>query len=118
METCLHKSCGNEKKVWLPADNFGTDMLLHPWCIHCGIIKNISDDRGRKLGYWMNILSRIGNKYSLKQVQKRCIAKELTELEGFNDYYFIRGSTQKQIFTNIIKKYCKINENALKSYFY
>jgi hypothetical protein len=118
MEPCPHSSCGREKKVWLPMDHFDNDIDLHPWCIHCGVIKNISDDRGRKLGYWMNILSRISRRYSLKQVQRRCIAKNLVECEGFDDLYFIKWSVQKQLFMTVVNKYSKIDLNSLESFIY
>ena len=119
MVKCLHKSCGREKRVWLPtSDYYGRDLELHPWCVHCGVVKNISDDRAHKLGYWMNILSKIADRFSLKQVQKRCIAKELAAYEWFDDNYFINGSAQKALFKNIVKKYCKINTNSIESFFY
>ena len=116
---CNHISIGREKWTWLPVVNHaGADVRPHPWCVHCGVVKNISEDRAYKLGYWMNILSRIADRFSLKQVQKRCIANELTRYEGFNDNYFVCGSIQKQIFLNIIKKYSKINIKAVESFIY
>ncbi len=119
MANCVHRSCGRDKRVWLPlSDHSVADVKLHPWCIDCGVVKNISDDRGHKLGYWMNILSKISDSFSLKQVQKRCIATELASYEWFNDKYFVSGSSQKALFKNIVKKYCKINVNSLESFFY
>ncbi|MFW6173105.1 MAG: hypothetical protein ACOC5T_05115 [Elusimicrobiota bacterium] len=119
MTNCLHISCGREKKVWLPVrDHSGADVNLHPWCVHCGVVKNISDDRARNLGYWMNILSKISRRFSFKQVQKRCIAKELASHEWFNDTYSITGYSQKELFKNIVAKYCNINVNTIESFFY
>jgi hypothetical protein len=92
--------------------------VLHPWCIHCGAVKNISDGKGKKLGYWMNILAKINERYSLKQVQKRNISRELVSNEIFNDIYFINCSAQTTIFKNIVKKYCKINTNSIDSLIY
>lgn len=119
MAKCPHMSCGRDKRVWLPASNYsGTDVKLHPWCIHCGVVKNISDDNAHKLGYWMNILSKIADRFSLKQVQKRLIAKELTSHELFSDTYGITGFPQKELFKKIVKKYCKNNVNSIESFFY
>jgi hypothetical protein len=119
MTKCFHRNCDRDKRIWVPLNNHsGADVKLHPWCMDCGVIKNISDDRGRKLGYWMNTLSKIAASFSLKQVQKRCIAKELASYEWFNDNYFISGSAQKIIFKNIVKKYCNINVNSIDSFFY
>ena len=121
MTLCFHESCGRESKVWLPlptGDHFRTDVKLHPWCKHCGLVKNISDDRSHVLGYWMNILSRIADRFSLKQIQKRLIAKELTSHKWFNDTYGITGFSQKELFKNIVKKYCNINAQSIDSFIY
>jgi len=112
-------SCDREKRIWLhDANHSGADIRLHPWCVHCRVVKNITDDKGFKLGYWMNILSKIANRYSLKQVQTRCIAKELASHELFNDIYIINSSAQKMIFINIMKKYCKITIRSIDSFIY
>lgn len=121
MTLCFHESCCQENKVWLPLptnDHFRTDVKLHPWCKHCGLVKNISEDRAHKLGYWMNILSKIADHFSIKQIHKRLIAKELTSHELFNDTYSITGFSQKELFKKIVKKYCKINLNSIESFFY
>ncbi len=112
-------SSGREKWVWLPADvHSGADVRSHPWCVHCGVVKNISDDRAHKLGYWMNILSKITDRFSIKQVQKRLTAKELTSHELFNDIYGITGFSQKELFKNIVAKYCNINAQSIDSFIY
>ena len=118
---CSHKSCGRESNVWLPLildDRYGTDVRLHPWCIHCGLVKNISNDRAHEIGYWMNILSRIAYQFSFKQIQKRLIAKELTSNKYFNDSYVITGFSQKELFKKIVKKYCNINAQSIDTFIY
>ena len=94
MTSCSHTSCNKDKRIWLPEGSYTrSDVKLHPWCINCGTVKNISDDRGHKLGYWMNVLSNIANRFSLKQVQKRCIAKDLLAHEHFNDDSKVRHTS-------------------------
>jgi hypothetical protein len=41
---CIHESCGSIDKVWLPfvVDNRINGLKPHPYCIHCGAVKNIS----------------------------------------------------------------------------
>ena len=113
---CSHKSCGLENRVWLhTSDGFRTEIALHPWCIHCGLVKNISDDKARKLGYWINILSIISERFSLKQVQKRIISKEIVAHQCFNDNYGITGSMQKELFKKIVKKYCNVDMHSIDS---
>jgi len=114
---CLHKSCSYEDRIWLPIrDDLSSDAVLHPWCINCGLIKNISDDRSRKIGYWMNILSKISNRFSITQCQKRLIANEITASNEFGDTYGITGFSQKEMFIKIIKKYCNINHNTIDAF--
>lgn len=121
MTVCSHESCSRENKQWLPmsTDNYQRDdVKLHPWCIHCGLVKNISDDRPHELGFWMNNLSKIADQFYLKQVQKRLISKELNSNKLFNDYYGITGSSQKNLFKKIVKKYCNINDRSIDSLIY
>ena len=119
MPLCSHKSCGLEHRVWLPSTSYsGSEVKKHSWCIHCGLVKNISDDRPHKLGHWMNILSNIIQGFSLKRVQARLIAKELSSHIYFNDTYGITGSSQKELFKKIVKQYCSIDERSIDSFIY
>ena len=81
-------------------------------------MKNITEDKAKKIGYWINILSMLTNHYSLKQVQKRGICMELANHEGFNDTYGVTGSYQKILFKNIIKKYSNIDSKIVDSLVY
>ena len=119
MPKCLHISCSRDKRIWIHLDNQSSkEVKLHPWCINCGVVKNISDDKSRKLGHWVNVLSRISKSFSLKQVQKHRIVQELASHELFNDEYFISGNSQKALFIKIVKKYCHIKGNSLESFIY
>lgn len=121
MISCNHENCGWEKRIWIPSrERLTYEAILHPWCKHCGVIKNISDDQPKKLGYWMNILSRTADHFSLKQVQKRLIAQDLNSHECFDDLYGITGSTQKEVFIKTMIKYCglRINTNTIDSFIY
>ena len=116
MNQCCHTECGREDRVWLPSlDIRYGDMEKHPWCKICGVVKNISDDRPKKIGYWMNKLSFISNKLSLKQCQKRLIAKEIESCECFQDMFGTFGSDQKKMFIKIISKSANIRSIDIKS---
>jgi len=97
-------------------NNRGAEVALHPWCIHCGLVKNISDDKSRKIGYWINVLSKISNRFSITQSQKRLIVKELMTYEEFEDPYGITSYSQRELFFKIIKKHCNINTHNLNSF--
>ena len=114
---CLHISCGTKEKVWLPFESQGLQhgYRPHPYCIHCGSIKNISSDKIRNIGYYINVLSKLAKQSNeIKEVQKRLIIIELSNLDYFEDSYLTRDS-QEIIFIKIVKKYSSISENQIYS---
>ena len=110
--TCNHKICGSIQKVWLPFENKGLmkGLKSHPYCILCGTVKNISSDRARPLGYYMNILSAL----PVTKVQVRLVAKDMEELGGFDDVFSMSSFMQEQIFINTVKKYSGLSEHTIK----
>ncbi len=118
MITCKHESCGREARVWLPTDSIASEVVLHPWCKHCGIVKNISDDRPKNIGYWMNNLAKISNQFSLKKVQIRLVSKYLEAHNYFNDLYGITGSAQCEVFIKTVYRICKISKHSIDSLIY
>ena len=119
MVSCHHNSCGREEKIWLPtSSSFRSEAALHPWCLHCGLVKNISDDRPYKIGYWMNVLSRVAQRFSITQCQKRLMAKELELHTCFSDPYGITGSSQKEAFLKIVGKYSGLQLSNIDTLIY
>lgn len=114
---CVHTSCSSENMEWLPLKNDGvSEVVPHPWCIKCGMVKNISFDRAKKMGYWTNILARISRQFKAAQAQKRLVAKELERYDGFDDIYSMTLTSQQQIFVNIVKKYFNLRERTIYSF--
>lgn len=111
--TCDHKLCGNIQKVWLPYVVRGhlRGLKSHPYCLKCGAVKNISSDRAKSIGYFMNILSNL----SLSKVQTRLIAKDMEDLGDFDDAFSASSYVQEQIFINLVKKYSGLSEYIIKS---
>jgi len=107
MANCNHKSCGAAEKVWLPYEyeEKSRGLKPHSYCIHCGIVKNISDYKAKPMGYYTNILARLG----ITKVQIRLIVKEL-ENRDFDDTYSMTKSEQEKIFSSVVKKYCKVSD--------
>ena len=111
---CSHKSCGSEEKIWLPVRNDGkSEMAPHPWCVRCGIIKNISCDKAKRKGHWLNILSFISHHFNVAQAQKRLVVKELESYDGFDDVYAMTYSSQQKIFVDAVKKYFRLREETI-----
>ncbi len=111
---CEHES---NKKDWAKMQN-GV-MKLHPFCNGCGTLKNVSSDRGKKLSYFVIALSRLrkilGEKgYKVSEAQIRLIVKELSEIEGFDDVWWITFSRQREIFIQTVRKYIKVSRELLE----
>ena len=105
---CLHES--SAERDWLPMEN----GLLgnHVFCKKCGIVKTLSSDRGKNIGYFINSLSNLRSYmerkgYRISQSQVRLILKEFEE-KGFCDVYSTTFSRQKEGFIRIVRKYIKI----------
>lgn len=92
----------------------------HPYCISCGVVKNISSDRGKGLGYFANVLANLkryleGRGYKISQAQIRLILKELEKMD-VDDVYSITFSKQKEIFINLTTKYVKVRRELVEQF--
>ncbi|RLI81589.1 hypothetical protein DRP04_05750 [Archaeoglobales archaeon] len=115
MSLCIHES---NKKDWAKMQN-GV-MKLHPYCNKCGTLKNVSSDRGKKIGYFVMTLSKLRRVlerrgYKISEAQIRLIVKELSETEGFDDIWWITFSKQKEIFIQTVRKYIRVSRELLES---
>ena len=56
MSGCEHKISGSREKIWLTYYFEGRERGLkpHPYCIECGLIKNLSSEKPLSIGYFMN----------------------------------------------------------------
>ncbi len=112
---CVHES---NRKDWAKMQN-GV-MRHHPYCNKCGTLKNVSSDRGKKISYFIMALSRLRKVlnergYKVSEAQIRLIVKELSEVEGFDDTWWITFSKQKEIFIQIVRKYIKVSRELLEA---
>jgi hypothetical protein len=77
-------------------------------------VKNLSSEKPREIGHYMNVVSDIGKTIKISQAQVRLIALELNELE-FGDRYTIDRYTQEKLFIEIVKKYLNLSEQRIQS---
>jgi len=114
MTSCEHKSCSSTEKVWLPYYYEGRDRGLkpHPYCMACGLIKNLSSNKPHAIGYYMNMLSELGEFYKITQVQIRLIVHEF-ESQGLSDSYGMDRPQQEKLFMDIARKYINVPERVL-----
>ncbi len=85
----------------------------HPYCSECGVIKNLSPERPREIGYYVNVLVALGKDYKIAQVQKRLVALEMQRLE-LDDKYALDRHQQEKLFIEIVKKYVNVPEVILR----
>jgi len=117
---CDHIDCGNDEKVWLPyfVKEHQKGLKPHPFCIRCGSVKNIGSDRAVGRGYFMNVISRIEKHLQIPgaSVRMRLAAKELENMEEFDDAYTMSRYAQERIFIGVIKKYYQIPDRTIQQF--
>ena len=115
MTNCEHECCGTGEKVWLPYEfeGRGRGLKPHSYCIHCGVVKITSHDRAKRMGYYTNILARLG--ITNLEVQIRLIVKELERMD-FDDAYSTTRSEQEGLFIDAVKKHSKVREDTIRAF--
>lgn len=113
---CKHKDAID--KDWLPSEN-GT-IKLHPHCEFCGLVKNITSDKAKRIGYFENAIGKLKEdlkkrNYNVTQVQTRLIIQELEE-NNINEIYSNSFSNQKKMFSEVVSKYIKVNKDFVLKY--
>lgn len=117
---CEHKDCGSKEKVWLEflVKENPRGLKTHPYCIKCGMVRNVGSDKALSSGYYINALSHMEKHLKIpgSNVRMRLVAKELEKIEDFDDAYSMSKYIQDRTFTNIVKKYYHIPESVIQSY--
>jgi hypothetical protein len=85
------------------------ELKPHPYCIDCGLVKSLSSDKPRSIGYYMNILSEINKFYKITKVQIRLVAHEFEKL-GLDHSYGLNRAQQEMLFIDIVKKFVNVPE--------
>jgi len=107
MAHCKHESCGAAEKVWLTYEfeDRCRGLRPHSYCIHCGVVQNVSSDRAKPMGYYTNILAKM----PITKVQMRLIIKDL-EGRNVDDIYSMTMPEQEKVFSSVVQKYCNASE--------
>jgi hypothetical protein len=114
MSGCEHKISGNKEKVWLPYYYEGRDRGLkpHPYCMECGLIKNLSSEKPRGLGFFMNVIAALGKRHKIAQVQIRLIALEMERL-SLEDKFGMDRLQQETLFIEITTRILNVPKRAV-----
>ncbi|NPV62359.1 MAG: hypothetical protein HPY61_06990 [Methanotrichaceae archaeon] len=115
MSDCDHKSCGSTEKAWLPYYYQGRARGLkpHPFCAECGLVKNLSSDRPREIGFFLNVLAELGKHYKIAAVQTRLMVLEM-ERQAMDDGYGMDRMQQEELFVDIAVRMLNVPERALR----
>jgi len=114
---CSHETSG--EGVWYVGDE-GV-FRPTPVCCKCGTLKNVSIDRGKGIGFYINILAEMRRRleketFKVSDSQIRLIINEIKKADGFDDTYWIRGSIQKSIFIKSVQKYSTLSTAFIESF--
>lgn len=114
MSGCEHRISGSKEKVWLPYYYEGRDRGLkpHPYCTECGLIKNLSSERPKGLGFFMNVIAELGKRHKIAQVQIRLIALEMERL-SLEDKFGMDRMQQEKLFIEITTRILNVPERAV-----
>jgi hypothetical protein len=117
---CDHIDCGNTENVWLPYIVREQPIILksHPFCIRCGMVKNIGSDRAIGRGYFINVISQMEKHLKIpgSSVRMRLVVKDLEKIEDFDDGYSMSKYAQEKVFINIVKKYYQIPDRTIQQF--
>ena len=114
MSDCVHKNCGTREKVWLPYLYQGRERGLkpHPYCAECGLVKNLSSERPRQIGYFINLITELGKHHKIAKVQIRLMVLEMQN-QSLNDSYGMDRQQQEKLFVEIAKRCLNVPERAI-----
>ena len=117
---CDHIECASIEKVWLPhlLGEHPKGLKSHPFCIRCGMIKNIGPDKAKGKGYFINVISKIEKHIKIpgSTVRMRLVVKELEKIEDFSDLFSMSKYNQDKVFISIIKKYYQIPNRIIQQF--
>jgi len=130
---CIHKPVSHQDAVWLPPDDKHDSHIpaqRRIFCLGCGNIKYQGSDRAKKLGFFMNLISRINEQVNKEQrrgvkelrpiteVQKRLLIREMEANEVFMDTWMSTRKLQISVFRKILRRHCpKLTDTLIDTAF-
>jgi len=109
---CAHEDCGHRERIYSPpADKRITRVPVqrYPYCLKCGVLKNVSSDKAKLTGWYTNLLRLVNYNIALShgkitQAQQRLIIAEIEKVRDFEDRYQMTRSAQLDLFFIAIHK--------------
>jgi hypothetical protein len=118
---CIHKPVSSQDAVWLPPHDKSDSHIpaqRRVYCLGCGSIKYQGSDKAKRLGFFMNLLSKINEQInkenrrgvthvkSITAVQKRLMTREMEANDIFMDPWVSTRKLQLAVFRRILRRYC------------
>ncbi len=106
-----HEECGSRERLWLDRERRSpASAALHPYCIACGTVKDLTLPRARPLGFYLaglahlrDCLERSTLHTKLAQVQTHLIAQRLAASGEFDDPYGTPGRRQLEAYADAVR---------------
>ncbi len=106
-----HRDCRSRERVWLPREPNGeASAVLHPFCLDCGTVRDLTAPRAKPLGYFLGGVASLkehlehsGAHFKLAQVQSHRMVKLLASRQEFEDQYGTPGRTQLEAYVSIVR---------------
>ena len=104
--SCVHEDCGHRERIYSPPqDRRITRVPIQriPYCLKCGVLKNVSSDKAKLVGWYTNLLRLVNYNIALSfgkisQAQQRLIISEIEKVQDFEDRYQMTRSSQLDMF--------------------
>ena len=106
-----HRDCPGRQRVWLAKERGSpASATRHPYCLGCGIVRDLTWPHARPLGYYLNGVAalkeyldrgRLGPK--LAQVQSHLITTRLVSRPEFEDPYGTPGQRQRDVYLEVVQ---------------
>ena len=106
-----HEECGSRERLWLDRERRSpASAALHPYCVRCGTVKDLTLPRARPLGFYLaglahlrDCLERSTLHTKLAQVQSHLISKRLAASGEFEDPYGTPGQLQLEAYVDAVR---------------
>ncbi len=106
-----HHDCGPRERLWLPRDlRAEGSAARHPYCTHCGAVRDLALPRAKPLGYYLGGLARLKSYLEhsalhpkLAQVQSHLMTSRLGTRPEFEDAYGTPGRAQLQAYVETVR---------------
>jgi len=106
-----HEECASRQRLWLDRERYSpASAALHPYCVRCGTVKDLTLPRARPIGFYLAGLSRLCTYLEqstlhpkLAQVQGRLIAQRLAASGEFADPYGTPGRQQIEAYADAVR---------------